>query len=515
MLRTATALLVLVVFVCVSQVNAAITRTENFDVDPGWTVVGSGENGNNFGYQSSKNAGGSAGEGGGRFTRSAFVKYYADTNLGGTLTLDQPFSASGRFDYTVQSTADFGFTNMLGHFSTSGFGRVGIGVNYDGKKFYWTPIIVFDDFKHVSTSTAFTKIIPDVNRTWSYDWDPDGGAGFGSLTTILDGVTHTIDLTTEQRAKGATMDAFGFAGLAGSFGSNPSQYADIYFDDVTYSVIPEASSLIIWSVLGTLAVAATWRKRRKKVLCRSMACLVFVSLCCVGQVQASLLTNGGFETVETYGGGFPSTFGVWQGNVSHVVGAEYGITPLAGSHMLKFDYAGDLPVLAGPGRSSQLWQLVDLSPYSDWVSTGNAVIAATGYFNRVSGDSETDRHFVFTANAYQGRPDTFDWGSGTHIATSGHSKVDSDSDPNTWEATSLSLAVPSNADYVALEVAAYENIVNDLTGVEFDGHYADAITMTINGEPNVIPEPSSILIWLLMGAIGLICYGRNRRKWSG
>jgi len=93
------AVVVLVVLVCDSQVDAAIVRTENFDVDPGWTVLGSGANGNDFGYQAtSSHAGGSPGEGGGTFTRSNFEKYYADTSLGGSFTLGQPFSASGKFD---------------------------------------------------------------------------------------------------------------------------------------------------------------------------------------------------------------------------------------------------------------------------------------------------------------------------------------------------------------------------------------------------------------------------------
>jgi hypothetical protein len=249
--------------VSVTRADAAI-RTEDFDVDPGWAVVGSGTNGNNFGYQTSSYAGGSPGEGGGRFTRSDFVKYYADTDLGGTFTLEQPFSASGEFDYAVQSTADFGYTNMLGHFSTGGLGRVGIGVNYDGSagKFYWTPVIVLDDFTTLSASTAYTGIAPNVDRTWSYSWDPDGGTGFGALTTVLDGVTHTVELTAAQRAVGASMDAFGFAGLAGP-SSTSSWYADIYFDDVAYTVIPEPSTLIVWSLLGALALTIRyWRRRR-------------------------------------------------------------------------------------------------------------------------------------------------------------------------------------------------------------------------------------------------------------
>jgi len=265
MSRTVSCLAVLSVLVCVAPANSAIVRTEDFSVDPGWSVVGSGLNENHFGYQpSSSFAGGSTGEGGGTFTRSNFVKYYADTHLGGTLTLDQPLSASGKLDYTDSFHADFGYTNMLGHFSKSGFGRVGIAVNYDGNanKFYWTPVIILDDFTDLSASTAFTKIGPNVDRAWSYSWDPNGGAGYGSLTTLLDGVTHTIELTAAQRAVGSTMDAFGFAGLAGP-STVSTWYADIYFDDLTCTVVPEPSAFILSLSLGAFGLfwrAYTWRK---------------------------------------------------------------------------------------------------------------------------------------------------------------------------------------------------------------------------------------------------------------
>ena len=47
------------------------TRTQNFTTDPGWAAVGSGANGNSFGYQpASSFAGGASGEGGGTFTRN-------------------------------------------------------------------------------------------------------------------------------------------------------------------------------------------------------------------------------------------------------------------------------------------------------------------------------------------------------------------------------------------------------------------------------------------------------------
>ena len=224
------------------------SRTENFDVDPGWSVLGTGINGNDFGYrQESSHAGGSPGEGGGRFTRSEFVKYYADTNLDGTITLDTPFSASGRFDYAQANNPDFGYTNMLGYFSTIGDSYVGIGMNYDGHAgwIYWRGVMSLDAGTEVTDWERLpdTPIGPNTDRTWSFSWDPSGGSeGGGLLTVALDEVSNTAELTPALRSKAFAVDAFGWRGGV-SPSSNPAQYADIFFDDLTYTVVPEPSSV--------------------------------------------------------------------------------------------------------------------------------------------------------------------------------------------------------------------------------------------------------------------------------
>ena len=70
----------------------------------------------------------------------------------------------------------------------------------------------------------------------------------------------------------------------------------------------------------------------------------------------------------------------------------------------------------------------------------------------------------------------------------------------TWEYGSVSLGLPSATDYLAVWVRAVENICDDGEGVEFDGHYADDITLT------VIPEPATLLL-LALGA----CLIRRKR----
>ena len=77
-----------------------VTRTESFDVDPGWTSSNlPNASGSDFGFRTSSFAGGTAGEAGGVFRRSNSTSYYADTSIG-TMTASDRISASGRFNVT-------------------------------------------------------------------------------------------------------------------------------------------------------------------------------------------------------------------------------------------------------------------------------------------------------------------------------------------------------------------------------------------------------------------------------
>ena len=87
-----------------------------------------------------------------------------------------------------------------------------------------------------------TSINPNIDHTWEYDWDPNGGVhGAGRLTASLSGPgegTQFIDLNAAQRKVGAKFNAFG---LNGGFptppDSKPSEFADMFIDDVIYTVL--------------------------------------------------------------------------------------------------------------------------------------------------------------------------------------------------------------------------------------------------------------------------------------
>jgi hypothetical protein len=57
--------------------------------------------------------------------------------------------------------------------------------------------------------------------------------------------------------------------------------------------------------------------------------------------------------------------------------------------------------------------------------------------------------------------------------------VFSDGDAATWESVASHLQLPPTTGFVALRVSASENIFNDSSGTEFDGHYADRVQFEI------------------------------------
>ena len=105
--------------------------TEPFNADPGWQVIGSGNNGNNYAWSNTTNAGGAAGEIGGRFTRTSSTRYLAD-NLLERLTLDAPISASGNIDMTAVNFTEFHDSLSLGHFDSNSptANSLAFGINF-------------------------------------------------------------------------------------------------------------------------------------------------------------------------------------------------------------------------------------------------------------------------------------------------------------------------------------------------------------------------------------------------
>jgi hypothetical protein len=225
------------------------------------------------------------------------------------------------------------------------------------------------------------------------------------------------------------------------------------------------------------------------------------------QTQANMVTNPSFETPEpTFIFGFPgvpSTFGDWGGDLSEIVTAESGVSPFDGDHMLRFDATGNSadPLLT----AAQIYQTIDVSGYSAEIAQGIAQADVSAFFNRVTGDAQTDTSFAVHVYAFAGEPGSLltQLINSTYLDVAGGG-VGTDGDPLTWEIASASLLLPTGTDFLAARLTASENVFNDGSHPEFDGHYVDMVS----AEMVIIPEPATLLL-LAVGSLGLI---RRRRS---
>ncbi len=238
-------------------------------------------------------------------------------------------------------------------------------------------------------------------------------------------------------------------------------------------------------------------KRQVTTLIAALAVILVLAQFCTA---ANLVSNSGFEVFEATCPGWPSIYGDWSGDYSSIVGTSDGIAPLEGSQMLKFR-GGAWESWEQKYVACQVPQIIDISSYNSLVTAGLAVASASAYFNRVAGDAQTDTEFFLRIWAHEGAPSTYPAQKGISYLDVVDVSIITDSDLGTWEICQASLALPTNTDFLVIEVIANENVFDDLSGVEFDGHYVDAVSLTI------VPEPTSFLL-LSMGALMF----RRKRK---
>jgi hypothetical protein len=224
-------------------------------------------------------------------------------------------------------------------------------------------------------------------------------------------------------------------------------------------------------------------------------CIVIV-VSTLRTASANLVTNGSFEegVYKTDLGGVFVT-DAWQGNdAAEFTEATQGIVPLDGNRMLKFKLAG---AAAGSNTTCDVVNIMDVSAYSDIISSGNAIGQASAYFNRVAGDAQTDTWFQIYVYALEGPLDSIysRYHSNDYLMLHTAYLPDSDADAATWEQIVLEKAIPVGTDFILLEVMAYENVYNDVSGTEFDGHFADMVSFTI------VPEPATVLLFGLAGVL--------------
>jgi hypothetical protein len=227
-------------------------KTETFGSGPGnfTTQARNGVGGNNIAFSNTDNTGtggGSSGAGeiGGSFARTLETEpaYVADTTIG-TLTRADNLNMSGHFIVTADNGFDGAF--LLGYVNTSSdspfggngdVGVTGIGI-LDG-----SPLRANLYAKGTAIATTQSGILLNTPYTFSVTYDPVTFTMSGSIGPLNFGPVQTgLD-------PGDTFNGFGF--VAGSAGSNvPNLTVNAFFDDLTYSVVPEPASAALLVLSG-------------------------------------------------------------------------------------------------------------------------------------------------------------------------------------------------------------------------------------------------------------------------
>ena len=190
-----------------------------------------------------------------------------------------------------------------------------------------------------------------------------------------------------------------------------------------------------------------------------------------------VVVNGSFEFAETLPVGIPSDIGYWGGDICAVLDTDSYVIPFDGTKMVKFLNT----TAVGPSMSSvesQLFQFIDLQGYQAMIETGAASVVASFYINRYD-MIDIDTEFRIGIDAFAGSPANYPNTNYISRIDSVLVMFDSDSDISTWEMISAELQVPPGTEYICIIISARENNENDGTNPEFDGHFADNVSVDL------------------------------------
>ncbi|MHA3774311.1 FecR domain-containing protein [Verrucomicrobiota bacterium sgz303538] len=192
---------------------------------------------------------------------------------------------------------------------------------------------------------------------------------------------------------------------------------------------------------------------------------------------AGMLVGGGFEEDTLVAIDYaPRQFNLWSGDPAFVVPASDGIVPRSGRQMLRFE----LPEQGKPVAGEQ-WQLVDLHALREESHNAPAEATLSVWFNR--GTTATTRPtFGVTLAAFHGDPAQAPhfWAARQEKALALAEKtIRTDLDPATWERAEAHIAIPRDADFLLVQIAANQSREPESGDLGPSAHYADDATLEI------------------------------------
>jgi hypothetical protein len=218
-------------------------QAQDFSKDPGWPGEGNRVSfedleitgAHDFGFSAQTNhAGGSKpGEAGGGFWRSGDLGWYADRV--GPLNLEQRLEARGKVKLV---TAGPDSDMRIGWFNSNAKGTAGADADNFVGVFVGGPTRVGHYFIPAFANSVGGRgkvesgpiLTPGKIFDWSVIYDPAGNGGNGEMRVTLGEESVTLALKPGLKAKGATMDRFGF--FTSTIGG---QMVKIYLDDLKYT----------------------------------------------------------------------------------------------------------------------------------------------------------------------------------------------------------------------------------------------------------------------------------------
>lgn len=228
------------------------------------------------------------------------------------------------------------------------------------------------------------------------------------------------------------------------------------------------------------------------MLCTSVVWAYAVPHMLNGANHELAISNAGFEeSISPLSEGVPVRHAIWSGDFAEIAEAKHDITPREGGRMLRF-LRSDSSVSSAPERNvnGNLYQVVDLRPYQNEITSGQATVNWSAWFNWVPGPGEQGMKFRTTVWAFAGDTSILPSNWKDHLyqetAKSSHTIVSNDA-PKTWRQIAGSMIVPPDTDFLVVELKAIPDVPETrMEPYRFHGCFADDVRLMLRTH---VPQP--------------------------